>query len=279
VGERRFVARLAIQDPRSALGDRVFDDALETLFFGGIVEYRYQIANQDRTIGARLGGAIGLEFGTHPPHGVARLRFEGQAGQSFGAFTAQGVELVLEGEANDYVGKGLGGGRIVIRPPADDAGDPVLVGNTVLYGATSGELFVAGRAGERFAVRNSGATAVVEGTGDHACEYMTGGTVVILGRAGHNVGAGMSGGEVYVHDDRGEVLARVNRQLVEARRPDGPELAGLRDLIGTHATLTGSRRAAAMLEDWDRTVEGFWRIGPKTELERVGASESAEKAG
>ncbi|MTV25707.1 glutamate synthase subunit alpha [Nitriliruptoraceae bacterium ZYF776] len=279
VGERRFVARHPIQDPRSELGDRIFEDALETVFLGGIVEYRYRITNADRTIGARLGGATGLEFGAAAPQGLARLRFEGEAGQSFGAFAAHGTELVLDGEANDYVGKGLGGGRIVIRPPADDAGDPVLVGNTVLYGATAGELYVAGRGGERFAVRNSGATAVVEGTGDHACEYMTGGTVVILGPTGHNVGAGMSGGEVFVHDPRGDVLARVNRQLVEARRPDGPQLAHLRELVDNHATLTGSRRATAMLEDWPTAVEGFWRIAPKTELDRVASAEATEKAG
>jgi glutamate synthase domain-containing protein 2/glutamate synthase domain-containing protein 1/glutamate synthase domain-containing protein 3 len=278
-GERRFVARLDIQDPRSALGDQVFDDALETVFLGGIVEYRYRIDNVDRTVGARLGGAVGLEFGVGEPNGVARLRFDGSAGQSFGAFAAHGTELILTGEANDYVGKGLGGGRIVVRPPADDAGDPVLVGNTVLYGATAGELFVAGRTGERFAVRNSGAVAVVEGTGDHACEYMTGGTVVVLGRTGNNVGAGMSGGEVFVHDTAGEVLARVNRQLVEARRPDGPQLARLRELVTTHATLTGSRRAEALLADWSAALEGFWRIAPKTELDRVGVGEAAENAG
>ena len=142
-------------------------------------------------------------FGAGPPPGRVRARFQGSAGQSFGAFLAAGVQLELVGEANDYVGKGMGGGRIVIRPPADDAGDPVLLGNTVLYGATGGELFCAGRAGERFAVRNSGATAVVEGVGEHACEYMTSGTVVVLGGFGRNVGAGMSGGELYVHDPDG----------------------------------------------------------------------------
>jgi glutamate synthase domain-containing protein 2/glutamate synthase domain-containing protein 1/glutamate synthase domain-containing protein 3 len=278
-GDRSFQARLPIQDPRSELGDRVFDDALETLFLGGLVEYRYPIRNRDRTIGARLGGATGLEFGETAPQGVARLRFAGAAGQSFGAFTGRGVELVLDGEANDYVGKGLGGGRIVVRPPADDAGDPVLVGNTVLYGATAGELFVAGRAGERFAVRNSGATAVVEGTGDHACEYMTGGTVVVLGPTGQNVGAGMSGGELFVHDAGGDVLARVNRQLVEARRPDGPALARLHELVTRHATVTGSSRARTLLADWATTADRFWRVAPKTELDRVGALESTSQVG
>jgi glutamate synthase domain-containing protein 2/glutamate synthase domain-containing protein 1/glutamate synthase domain-containing protein 3 len=274
-GERRFLGREPIQDPRSELGDRVFDDALETLFLGGITEFTYPISNADRTVGARIGGAIGLEFGAKPPPGLARLRFSGAAGQSFGAFLADGVELVLDGEANDYVGKGLGGGRIVIRPPDDDAGDPVLIGNTVLYGATGGELFVAGRAGERFAVRNSGATAVVEGTGDHPCEYMTGGTVVILGAAGNNLGAGMSGGACYVYDPVGEVLARVNRQLVEARRPDGPQVTLVRELVERHAVLTGSVRAGRLLADWAITVEGFWRIAPKTELERVASAEAA----
>src|SRR5207237_2756328 len=147
--------------------------------------------------------------GTPPPGGVT-VDVEGQAGQSFGAFLPAGVEFRLEGEANDYVGKGLGGGRIVVVPPDDDAGDPVLVGNTVLYGATGGELFCRGRAGERFAVRNSGATAVVEGTGDHACEYMTRGTVLVLGPVGRNLGAGMSGGGSFVYDPEGTLSGRVN---------------------------------------------------------------------
>ena len=268
-GPRHFVERESIQDPRSELGDQVFMDALETVFFGGVTEYRYEATSSQRSIGARLGGSIGLEFGTDSPPGLARLRFEGQVGQSFGAFLAAGVELVLTGDANDYVGKGMGGGRIVVRPPADDAGDPVLVGNTVLYGATGGELFVAGRAGERFAVRNSGATAVVEGAGNHLCEYMTGGTVVCIGATGSNVGAGMSGGELYVLDPTGDVLGNVNRQLVEAHRPSSRQLEGLRELIAEHATVTGSRRAAELVEEWEDRRDQFWRVAPKTEVERV----------
>ncbi|MEX2328646.1 MAG: glutamate synthase-related protein [Nitriliruptoraceae bacterium] len=275
-GERHFVGHADIQSPRSELGDRVFDDAVETVFLGGIVEYTYDISNADRTIGARLGGAIGLEFGDQAPPGTARLRFSGAAGQSFGAFNGHGVELVLTGEANDYVGKGMGGGRIVIRAPEHDAGDPVLAGNTLLYGATGGELFVAGRVGERFAVRNSGAVAVVEGTGDHACEYMTGGTVLVLGPTGHNIGAGMSGGECFVFDTRGDVLANVNRQLVEARRPDGHQLEQVRGLVETQHTLTGSPRAQRLLEDWDQMVTSLWRIAPKTSLERVASSHGAQ---
>ena len=182
-----------------------------------LVEPSYPISTWDRSVGARLGGLIGERFGSQPPPGRIRARFEGSAGQSFGAFLAAGVELDLVGEANDYVGKAMGGGRIVIRPPEDDAGDPVLVGNTVLYGATGGELYCAGRAGERFAVRNSGATAVVEGIGDHGCEYMTGGTVVVLGTTGRNFGAGMSGGEAFVYDPPGELPLRLNDDLVVAR--------------------------------------------------------------
>ena len=268
-GPRHFVAREDIQDPRSELGDQVFTDALETVFLGGVTEYRYETTSAQRTIGARLGGSIGLEFGTESPPGLARLRFEGQVGQSFGAFLAAGVELVLTGDANDYVGKGMGGGRIVVRPPAGDVGDPVLVGNTVLYGATGGHLFVAGRAGERFAVRNSGAVAVVEGAGNHLCEYMTGGTVVCLGPTGSNVGAGMSGGELFVLDPTGDVLGNVNRQLVEAHRPSSGQVDGLHELLVEHATVTGSSRTAALLEAWEDRRDQFWRVAAKTEVERV----------
>ena len=162
--------------------------------------------------------------------------------------------MTLVGEANDYVGKGMSGGRIVIRPPADDAGDPVLAGNTCLYGATGGELFVAGTVGERFAVRNSGATAVVEGTGDHCCEYMTGGTVVVLGLVGYNLGAGMTGGQAFVLEPEAErLLTRINNDLVESLRPDAETLDELRWLVERHAELSGSDLAATLLTDWDDT--------------------------
>ncbi|MGH3440497.1 MAG: glutamate synthase subunit alpha, partial [Nitriliruptorales bacterium] len=190
-------------------------------------------------------------------------------GQSFGAFLAAGVELALTGEANDYVGKGMSGGRIVVRPPANDAGDPVLLGNTVLYGATGGELYCAGRAGERFAVRNSGAVAVVEGTGDHPCEYMTNGTVVVLGEHGLNLGAGMTGGEVYVHDPEERLALRLNNQLVGAYRPAAPELGEVRMLIERHHRFTGSDRAAALLAEWDEACLSFWRVAPRAEVARL----------
>jgi glutamate synthase (ferredoxin) len=191
------------------------------------------------------------------------------AGQSFGAFLADGVTLELTGEANDYVGKGMGGGRIVIRPPADDAGQPTLAGNTLLYGATGGQLFVAGRVGERFAVRNSGAVAVVEGTGDHCCEYMTGGIVVVLGPVGYNLGAGMTGGEAYVHDPDGRLGARLNAQLVESRRPNDAQAAELRFLVERHREYTGSVLAAALLADWDATIRSFWWVAPVDEVARI----------
>jgi glutamate synthase (ferredoxin) len=254
---------------RSALGDRVAADALPGLEAGDLVNLHYPIANTDRAVGARLGAGIGARYGSRPPAGRARIEFEGVAGQSFGAFLAPGVELRLVGSANDYVGKGMGGGRIVIRPPDGDAGSPVLVGNTVLYGATRGELFCAGWAGERFAVRNSGATAVIEGTGDHCCEYMTGGTVVVLGPIGRNVGAGMTGGELFLYDRDGGALARLNEELVLARPPDDIELVYLRELIVAHAELTGSAVAAEVLEDWERAVRSIWRVAPRDEVAAI----------
>ncbi|MDQ3537771.1 MAG: hypothetical protein M3415_03090 [Actinomycetota bacterium] len=274
-GPRAYSGSLAIQAPRDALGDRVCDDAFEALYGGTVQHLKYDIRNTDRAVGARLGGAVGLEFGDtdSDDRGRVSARFTGEAGQSFGAFLSGGVEFVLTGEANDYVGKGMAGGRIVVRPPAEgrarqDA-SPVLVGNAVLYGATGGELFVAGRAGERFAVRNSGATAVIEGVGDHACEYMTGGTVVVLGATGANLGAGMTGGECYVCDDHAEVLARINVGLVEARRPDGAQLRRLRDLLEHHVQVTRSQRATVLLTDWDAAGAAFWRIAPRGELSRM----------
>jgi glutamate synthase (ferredoxin) len=249
------------------LGQRLAEDALPALEGAALVEPAYEITNWDRTVGAHLGGQIGREFGAHPPPGRVRARFAGAAGQSFGAFLAAGVELDLRGEANDYVGKAMGGGRITIRPPEDDAGDPVLVGNTALYGATGGELYCAGRAGERFAVRNSGAVAVVEGVGDHACEYMTSGTVVVLGEFGRNVGAGMSGGEVFVYDPAGELPLRLNDDLVALARVAGD--GELHRLVERHLRYTGSELAAALLDVWDVAVGEFWHVTPKADVAQI----------
>ena len=265
----RFVASDPVQRPRSELGDRIHDEAWPGLRDGGLVHLQYPIANTDRAVGARLGVAVGKAFGSRPPAGRARIELEGTAGQSFGAFLAPGIDLRLTGACNDYVGKGMGGGRIVVRPPANDAGAPVLIGNTALYGATRGELFCAGRAGERFAVRNSGATAVVEGVGDHGGEYMTGGSVIVLGPVGRNLGAGMTGGELFLHDPEDRALDQLNDELVLAHRPDEIELVFLRELVVAHAELTGSAVAGEILEDWERAAAAFWRVAPRAEVAAI----------
>jgi glutamate synthase (ferredoxin) len=256
-----FSGELQLETQGGKLGEQLLADGAPILDEEHIVELRYPIDSRDRAVGARLGVEIGRKFGRRPPPGQVRARFEGTAGQSFGAFLAAGAELELVGEANDSVGKGMSGGRIVVVPPPADAGDPVLLGNAVLYGATGGELFCRGRAGERFAVRNSGAIAVVEGVGDHACEYMTGGTVVVLGDVGLNVAAGMSGGEVYVLDGAARLPLRLNAGLVVAERAEGE---GLRILLERHLRHTGSTRAATLLEHWDESAPLFWRVVPRT---------------
>ena len=268
-GERKFVATQAIQKPRSRLGDRLFEDATRQIDQEeSPTELRYSIATAERTVGARLGTAWASRSS------VARkvtAHFEGSAGQSFGAFLHDGIELVLTGEANDYVCKGMGGGRVVIKPPANDAGEPYLAGNTILYGATGGQLFIAGRTGERFGVRNSGAVAVVEGTGDHACEYMTAGAVVILGPTGRNVGAGMSGGEAYVFDPESELDSNLNRQLVDAYEPTDGQLTSLRRVINRHLEATGSPLAEEIIDGWEAASMFFKRVAPVAEVARLEA--------
>jgi glutamate synthase domain-containing protein 3 len=221
------------------------------------------IDNAQRTVGAALAPGESREY-------------RGSAGQSFGAFLDEGIELVLEGEAQDYVGKGMGGGVIVIRPFADDASpDPVLAGNTICYGATAGRLFVAGRVGERFCVRNSGAMAVVEGAGDHFCEYMTGGVAVALGAVGWNAGAGMTGGVAYLTDWR-----QLNADSVVAREVPEEDEAELRALVEEHHSRTGSARAAAMLADWQSAIRQFVpvaRLQPAVAEPAPAPQESAPK--
>jgi len=245
---------------------------------------RYAISNRDRTFGARLAGEIVQKYGDAGlPDGAVNVDLIGSAGQSLGAFGVPGLNLTLCGEANDYVGKGLAGGRIVIYAPERSGFPesletfsarlketkelreltPVLAGNTVLYGATGGEVFIAGRAGERFAVRNSGAVAVVEGVGDHGGEYMTGGLVVVLGPIGHNFGAGMTGGLAYVLDEEGCAVTHINRQLVQVEAPAPDDLAVLRDRITRHAQFTQSRKARALLENWEAASTRFLKIVPK----------------
>ena len=275
---RRFVAPLDLQRPRSALGDRLLTDAFHAIWDGDDIELQYEITNADRTVGAALGGAIALEWGDAAPRGTATVRFNGSAGQSFGAFLTHGIEFELDGEANDYVGKGMAGGRLVIRPPADDNGAPVLAGNTCLYGATGGQVFIAGSAGERFGVRNSGATAVVEGVGDHACEYMTGGVVVVLGDVGYNVGAGMTGGMAFVWDPEAQLTARLNTALVQAERPDAQHLEELRWLVERHHELTGSPRAAELLADWVSAAGHLWLVAPVDRVRRIEVQQAGRLA-
>jgi glutamate synthase (NADPH/NADH) large chain/glutamate synthase (ferredoxin) len=228
---------------------------------------RYKITNVNRDIGTHLSGQIAYQRGNHGlPPGTIDLTFTGSAGQSFGAFLVGGLRLTLRGEANDYVGKGMAGGEIIIRPKPEESfvwQDNVILGNTCLYGATGGALFAAGQAGERFAVRNSGAVAVVEGVGDHGCEYMTRGTVVILGRTGKNFGAGMSGGLAFVYDERQRFAQRINPQMIGLERLNSEEeVVALKRLIGVHARVTGSPQAQRLLDGWETAVAKFWKVVP-----------------
>jgi glutamate synthase (NADPH/NADH) large chain len=208
----------------------------------------------------RMWGGEGL------PDETIRVGCFGSAGQSFGAFLPHGITLRLEGEANDYVGKGLSGGRLIVVPPRGSvlvAEDNVIVGNVVLYGATGGEAYIRGIAGQRFAVRNSGATAIVEGVGDHGCEYMTGGRVVVLGSTGRNFAAGMSGGVAYVLDRSGSFAARCNRQLVDLDPLTAHDEAELAGLLSRHALHTGSTVAAKLVADWPRAAASFVKVMPR----------------
>jgi glutamate synthase (ferredoxin) len=249
----------------SSLGERVFRDAAAAVACAKPLTLSYEIKNTHRAVGARLAGAIAHLYGDAGPGGVRiDLGFRGAAGQSFGAFTINGMRLTLVGEANDYVAKGMAGGEIVIRPP-DEArfnwADNVIVGNTVMYGATGGRLFAAGRAGERFAVRNSGGEAVVEGVGDHGCEYMTAGTVVILGEAGRNFGAGMTGGAAYVLDVKGSFQRNCNHELIELEPlTRAADVQVVQALIHRHQELTGSPLAREVLWRWDKYRSLFWKV-------------------
>ena len=225
------------------------------------------IRNVNRTVGTILGSEVTRKYGSRGlPDDTIRLRFDGSAGQSFGAFVPRGMTLTLEGDANDYVGKGLSGGKVIVMPPKASrfvAEDNVLIGNVALYGATSGQAFFRGRAGERFCVRNSGAHAVVEGVGDHGCEYMTGGLAVVLGPTGRNFAAGMSGGSAFVLDEGGDFADRCNGDMVVLEKFEEPEdLEIVRDLLIRHAGYTGSAVAARLLDDWDGSIEKFVKVMP-----------------
>jgi len=279
-----------------ALDNTLIADAQDALEAGKPVQGEYQVRNINRTVGAMLSGEVAKRYGhAGLPEDTIQLKFLGTAGQSFGAFAARGVTLELSGDANDYVGKGLSGGRVVVRQPQGSRREPtrnIIVGNTVLYGAIAGEAYFEGVAGERFAVRNSGAVTVVEGVGDHGCEYMTGGAVVVLGETGRNFAAGMSGGVAYVYDPHGRFRSLCNTAMVEleavgpatapsagdeawrpTQRAPSVENNGMGDmlrfdaerlriLVERHKLYTGSKRAAELLADWDKALASFVKVMP-----------------
>jgi len=265
--------------PRNAVPDtldaEIVRDAQRFLEDGEKIQLHYAIQNTDRTVGTRLSSHIVKKFGMRnslqPDHLTVKL--SGSAGQSLGAFAAPGLKLEVSGDANDYVGKGLSGGTIVVRPPMSsglEASENTIIGNTVLYGATAGYLFAAGRAGERFAVRNSGAHVVIEGCGSNGCEYMTGGVAVILGRIGANFGAGMTGGMAYLYDPDGRATHLMNMETLVTSAVSHPHWqAELRALVERHAAETGSRKASDILQHWDLELQNFIQVCPIEMLNKL----------
>ena len=250
----------------NVLDQKILEEVKEEVVAGEVAMYDYQIKNTDRSTGALISSFISKEYGsTGLPESRIKLKFNGSAGQSFGAFLAGGIKFTLEGDANDYVGKGLSGGRVIIHPKRNvrfRARKNTIIGNVALYGASSGEVYVNGIAGERFAVRNSGAVAVVEGVGDHGCEYMTGGTVLILGSTGKNFAAGMSGGIAYVLDVSGTLRENTNTEMVLFDSIDEEDVARIRMLIINHLRHTASSVAQEILLDWNRYINHLVKVIP-----------------
>ncbi len=268
-----------------ALDQHLIRQAKPALDNGEPVEIETEISNVNRTVGTLLGheltkrhGGLGL------PDDTIRITFTGSAGQSFGAFVPKGITLRLFGDANDFVGKGLSGGRIVVRPPVDTHPDfaaekSIIAGNVLLYGATGGQAHVRGVVGERFCVRNSGAVAVVEGVGDHACEYMTGGRAVVLGETGRNFGAGMSGGIAFVYDPDDTFHRRLNGEMVDLDPLDDEDQVWLRDTIRRHVDETGSTIGAAILDNWRVEARNFRKVMPRDYKRVLLAAREAEDEG
>jgi glutamate synthase (NADPH/NADH) large chain len=265
-----------------ALDNRLIELAQPALERGEKVLIETPIRNINRTVGTMLSHQIAKRYGHEGlPEDTIHIRFAGSAGQSFGAFLARGVVLDLVGDTNDYCGKGLSGGRISVQPSPKFRGEPsenIITGNVVLYGAIAGEAYFRGVAGERFAVRNSGARAVVEGVGDHGCEYMTGGTVVVLGTTGRNFAAGMSGGFAYVLDADGEFARRCNSSMVDLEPlvPESEDEASVKRLIENHARYTNSKKALHILEKWSEYRARFVKVFPK-EYRRALAEMAGQK--
>jgi glutamate synthase domain-containing protein 3 len=248
------------------------------------VQASLPIKNTDRVVGTILGSEISKRYGMEGlPDDTIILNFEGSAGQSFGAFVPKGMTLTLDGDANDYIGKGLSGGQIIVSTPKASTfvpEDNIIVGNVAFYGATAGAAYINGMAGERFCVRNSGVHAVVEGVGDHGCEYMTGGRVVILGKTGRNFAAGMSGGVAYALDEAGDFATRCNMQTVALERmEDLAESEEIRQMIRRHAECTNSRKAKYVLDNWTDLVPKFVKVMPKDYKRMLAAIEKAKSSG
>lgn len=255
-------------------------DAIEE---GKPVKATLPIRNVNRVVGTILGNEITKRHWNGLPEDTVHLHFQGSAGQSFGAFVPKGVTLELEGDANDYLGKGLSGGKLIVYPPAVSSFDPsenIIIGNVAMYGATKGEVYINGIAGERFCVRNSGVNTVVEGVGDHGCEYMTGGTVVVLGATGRNFAAGMSGGAAYIYDEAGDFATRCNMQMVAIEPFEDPEdIAIVRQMIQNHANYTHSHKAKDILENWEQARSKFVKVMPKDYKRVLQALRRAEESG
>jgi glutamate synthase (ferredoxin) len=265
---------------RSQLGEQLAEAGRSVLRGDGPISVAFPIENTDRSVGTRLSGEVaeingdaGLE------EGQLHIRLSGTAGQSFGAFLAKGIDMDLYGVGNDYVGKGMGGGSIAIRPFTASSSVPQGAGNACLYGATNGELYVAGTVGQRFAVRNSGATAVVEGTSDHPCEYMTGGRIAVLGPVGRNIAAGMTGGVLFLHDFDTSAKAHISDSAPSPKRLNADDAAELKAMVEAHVARTDSTRGAEMLADWDQAVKSFWVLRPEPpgDESRTESPESRQK--
>lgn len=270
-GDRSWLNHEDVHSNGDVLDEEILADAIQDAINNQkAITKEIEIINTDRTVGARIAGVIANKYGNDGFEGELNLKFKGAAGQSFAAFNLPGMKMYLEGEANDYVCKGMYGGEVVIIPPKNAnyvAADNVIVGNTCLYGATGGYLYANGRAGERFAVRNSQGTAVVEGTGDHCCEYMTGGVIVVLGSVGRNLGAGMTGGLAYILDES-NFPEKVNPEIVKIQRVSTS--AGenqLKSLIEAHFAHTGSAKAKLILDNWDSYLGKFWQVVPPSEAD------------
>ena len=266
-----------------ALDVQIIEQAQPAILHGEAVDIDLPISNVNRTVGTMTGFEVTNRWGAKGlPDDTIHVKLRGSAGNSLGAFVPKGITLDLTGDANDYVGKGLSGGKIIVQAPADAAYEPehnVIAGNVCLYGATAGELYLQGHVGERFCVRNSGAVAVVEGVGDHGCEYMTGGRAIILGSAGRNFGAGMSGGTAFVYDSNGTFPTRVNREMVDVETPDAADYDQIRADIERHLAYTGSERARHLLAGWETERTRFRKVIPRQYKLVLEALENAQRTG